>query len=452
VITSAHLSAGYTSGDRVIEENHNQSSSVPSAFSAHRACTERGECAVRLCFSFVLRSALKPGFFSQIFISSNQIKFFSAGLCGLCGEIVLFLLALVAVSCATSSVLAEEPEALRLLWRTPLPPGGNPPVEIPASDGRRLFVVYTGIHAYSLETGKLLWELPFRSYAPRSLIADRNAVFVTEATVSALDGQTGRRLWEFTPDANTSLGRPALQGGILYFGTTSHRLYALRASDGRQLWVTDLGPAWKCPGVVRGIAVYGGRVYAALEQWRSDNGHISSGWLIALDAKTGKVRWRYETGAGPQRRGMSSSPLVTSGLVLAGDYLSNAVVAVNVHNGHEAWRFEGEPGFVGFPESPQVARGVVYAASGDTYVYALSLASGHLLWRTRMPAANEAQALCGKSLLVNHQGLAALAPDTGRITQTILHSEEEFPTSGFAVQGSRAFIVGPRAVYALACR
>jgi outer membrane protein assembly factor BamB len=349
-------------------------------------------------------------------------------------------------------VQAEEAEALRLLWRTSLPPGGHPPVETPASDGRRLFVVYTGIHAYSLETGKLLWEQPLRSYAPRSLVTGGNAVFVTEATVSALDGETGRRLWEFTPDANTSLGRPALQGGILYFGTSSHRLYALRASDGRQRWSTDLGPEWRYPAVVRGIAVHGEKVYVAVEQWRSDNGHICSGWLVALDAKTGKVRWRYETGSGTQRRGMSSSPVVVSGMVLAGDYLSNAIVAVNARTGREIWRFEGEPGFVGFPESPLAVRGLVYAASGDTYVYALSLANGRMLWRTRMTAANEAQALCGESLLVNHQGLAALAPETGRITQTILQSEEEFPTSGFAVEGNRAFIAGPKAVFALACR
>jgi outer membrane protein assembly factor BamB len=349
-------------------------------------------------------------------------------------------------------VWADEPAPLRLLWRTPLPPGGNPPIGIPASDGRHLFVAYTGIHAYSLETGKLLWEQALRSYTPRSLVAGQNAVFVAEATVSALDAETGRRLWEFTPDANASLGRPALDEGTLYFGTSSHRLYALRASDGHQLWTVDLEPTWKYPAVVRGIAVHQGTVFTALEQWRSENGHISSGWLIAVDARTGKIQWRYETGSGSQRRGMSSSPVVASGMVLAGDYLSNAMVAVDARNGHEVWRFEGQPGFVGFPESPLVARDIVYAASGDTYVYALSLPNGRMLWRTRMNAANEAQALCGQSLLVNHQGLTALAPDTGRITQTMLDSENEFPTSGFAIHGNQVFLAGPKAVFALECR
>jgi len=43
-------------------------------------------------------------------------------------------------------------------------------------------------------------------------------------------------------------------------------------------------------------------------------------------------------------------------------------------------------------------------------VYAINLQNGRLLWRTQTPAANEALAMCGSSLLVNYQNLAALEP------------------------------------------
>jgi len=103
-----------------------------------------------------------------------------------------------------------------------------------------------------------------------------------------------------------------------------------------------------------------------VEQWRTANGTGSSGWVFAVDAKTGKVHWRFSTRSGEERRGFSSSPVVTARLVVAADYLSNSIVAIDRENGKEAWRFQGERGFVGFPEAPIIDGNVVYAASGDT--------------------------------------------------------------------------------------
>ena len=303
--------------------------------------------------------------------------------------------------------------SLRLAWQTPLASAGAPG-SIPAVAGGRLFLVSSGVEAYSLDTGKALWQSPLRSYAPRSLVAARGLVFVAEATVSALDAGSGRKLWEFTPDANASLGRAATDGRALYVGTAGHRLYALRASDGKQLWATDLGPDWTCPAVVRGVTVQEDRVYATVEQWRDPKGRTSTGWLIALETGNGRVIWRYGIGEGAQRKGLSSSPLVTPHLVVAADFLSNAIVGVDRRSGREVWRFHGEPGFAGFPEAPVLLGKVVYAGSGDSYVYALDAATGHLRWRTKRPSSVDGYALCGRGLLVNDQQLTMLEPPTGR--------------------------------------
>lgn len=347
---------------------------------------------------------------------------------------------------------AGQSDGVHLLWRRPVDGTGQFPWGIPAANKSSLFVISSSINAYSLTSGAVEWLAPVHSYLPRSLVTAKGMVFVPEAIVSALDAKTGRTIWEFTPDANASLGRATTQGSALYFGTSGHRLYALRTSDGKRLWDIDLGPDWEYPAVVRGVAVSGGELYATLEQWRTPNGTSSSGWLIAVNAKTRKTLWRYSTGSGSQRRGLSSSPVVTPRLVLVSDYLSNAIEAVDRRTGQSVWRFHGESGFVGFPEAPIVAGSTVYAGSGDTYVYALDLSSGHLLWRTKMPTSNEAYALCGKSLLVNNSRLAALDPRSGHIAQVLLGDNDEFATSKFAVVGKRAFIVGPRAMYAFACR
>src|SRR5262249_7072684 len=146
---------------------------------------------------------------------------------------------------------------LHLLWRIPITTKANPPSAIPTVDARRLYLVTSTVEAYSLEKGELLWRSPLRQYVPRGLLAVNGMVIVPEGVVSALDGRTGREVWEFTPDANTSLGRAAADGQALYFGTASHRLYALRLKDGEKLWETDLGPEWKEQAVVRGVAVAG---------------------------------------------------------------------------------------------------------------------------------------------------------------------------------------------------
>jgi outer membrane protein assembly factor BamB len=137
--------------------------------------------------------------------------------------------------------------------------------------------------------------------------------------------------------------------------------------------------------------------------------------------------------------------------VLAGDYLSNAIEAIDRKTGRQVWRFEGEPGFVGFPEAPVVVGTNVYIGSGDTYMYAINLLTGRLIWRTKMLASIESYALCGTELLVNYHGLATLNLQTGHLNQTLLPSRNEFVTSDFATIENHSFIAGPKGVYAFAC-
>jgi outer membrane protein assembly factor BamB len=346
--------------------------------------------------------------------------------------------------------LAWADSGIHLSWRTPVKTT-DPPSAKPAVTKDAVVLIYSQIGAYSQVSGRLLWQTQLHTYVPCSLVANRGVIFSPEETVTAVDAETGRHIWEFKPDANTSLGRATVNRGILYFGTASHRVYALRVSDKKQIWSIDLGPDWRFPAVVRGLSFFKGTLYVALEQWRTLNGTSASGWLVALSAKTGKVLWQFSTGSGAERRGLSSSPTITAKLILTGDYLSNAIVAVDRHSGKEVWRFQGKVGFVGFPEAPVVRGKTVYAGSGDTNVYALALSTGRELWHTKLPGANRAYALCGRHLLVNYGGLAALDPHTGHITQTLLDGRDEFVSSDIAVATNRAYVAGPKALYAFAC-
>lgn len=358
----------------------------------------------------------------------------------------------VAAAAVAAAPGAERQAGVRLLWRTAVQAAGNAPSTTPATDGQRLFLVTSTVAAYSLATGEPLWYSPLRRYVPRRLLAGHGLVIVPEAVVAALDAATGRPVWQFAPDANASLGRGAVDGQSVYFGTSSHRLYALRLADGQRRWVTDLGPGWTQPAVVRGVAVADGRVYATVEEWRAPRGRTASGWLIALSARDGTVLWRYHTGDGAERRGLSSTPVIAAGLVLAADDLGNAIVAVDRRTGREVWRFAGKPGFPGFADGPVVDGRTVYGGSGDTLAYALALETGRLLWERQLPGSIGAYALCGGSLLANYQGLAVLDRRSGAIAGLTHDGAADFISSGFAIDADRAFVAGPRAIYAFSCQ
>ncbi|HEX8271591.1 MAG TPA: PQQ-binding-like beta-propeller repeat protein [Longimicrobiaceae bacterium] len=362
------------------------------------------------------------------------------------------LVALAGAAC--TEITSGKPVADDAGWRTPLELNGvGGPLGIPATDGKRLFAeVGRSITAFDVETGRILWSTPRPADAPSNVVTRGGRVFSAGSAVIALDAESGKEMWRFTPDATAGLGRIAADQDAVYVGTASHKVQALRASDGRALWTSDIGPQWQHGGIVKGVSVAGDTVYAAAEQAHAANGHLASGWIVALDRLTGAVLWKYQNGTGDDLRNFGSSPAVAGRLVVASDFKGNRVVAVDRFTGREVWRIQGEAGFIGPIGAPEARGDTVYFASGDTYVYAVDLHVGRLHWKSRTPAANTALALCGESLVVNYQGVAVIDPRNGQLRRRMHDSDNEFTTSGFAVAGKRAFVLGNKAAYALSCQ
>ena len=163
----------------------------------------------------------------------------------------------------------------------------------------------------------------------------------------------GMLLWSYYTGGSS----PAVSGGVVYVGSTYNPLFALDASTGDLLWRYETGGS-----VVSSPAVSGGVVYVGS---RDD-------YLFALDASTGDLLWRYETGGS-----VVSSPAVSGGVVYVGsrdDYL----FALDASTGDLLWRYEtGDD----VRSSPAVSGGVVYVGSTDNRLYALDASTGDLLWR-----------------------------------------------------------------------
>ena len=103
------------------------------------------------------------------------------------------------------------------------------------------------------------------------------------------------------------------------------------------------------------------------------------GYVYALEAASGRVRWRFKTGSV-----VHSSPAVASGIVYVGNW-DSFLYALDAGTGRELWRFKtrtDEKDFnqVGIQSSPTVVDGTVYFGCRDSTLYAVDARSGQKKW------------------------------------------------------------------------
>jgi alcohol dehydrogenase (cytochrome c) len=236
-----------------------------------------------------------------------------------------------------------------------------------------------------------------------------------DANVYALSLATGKLKWEYQVDVPEKSGPGpdgvAVSGGTVY-GDTSTTVFALNARTGKTIWVQrhlvkkDQGSFEIQP------AVANGRVYLASAYGSGAGG----GPLMALDAATGNVLWRFNTvrgsGEGVQALGVGSggaweTPLVESdGSVTFGignpyqsigsaithpsrQLYTDSAVSLDAATGTLRWYYQAVPNdfqdhdLQSSPISTSIASVPVIIASGKVgYVYALNAHTGALLWKT----------------------------------------------------------------------
>jgi quinohemoprotein ethanol dehydrogenase len=147
--------------------------------------------------------------------------------------------------------------------------------------------------------------------------------------------------------------------GVMYFSGPWSVVYAVDAKNGKLLWKYDPGVdgQWArracCDAVNRGVAVWKGLVYVA----------SLDGFLIAIDARTGKEEWRVDTFIDRLSMNYSSTgaPRIAGQNVVIGNGGAEMgargyVSAYDLRSGHLAWRFFTVPGdpAKGPDESPDI--------------------------------------------------------------------------------------------------
>lgn len=156
-----------------------------------------------------------------------------------------------------------------------------------------------------------------------------------------------RMAWSVGLPAGISENIPIVHDGILYIFSAPAIMQAYNAATGDLIWEYRRKlPNELKTGIARTIAIYEDMVYFT----------SSEGYLVALDAKTGKLRWETLVRDYRTRTQHTSGPIVVNGMVLSGRSCQVSetregcfIAAHDARTGKEVWKFyttaaPGEPG------------------------------------------------------------------------------------------------------------
>ena len=208
-----------------------------------------------------------------------------------------------------------------------------------------------------------------------------------DGNIYAVDAANGRQLWKhatggpvpstpavamerFTPLATTENSTRSMRGPAGCAGNSRPAANAASKRKGlhglqpkNQTIADPFDVFLSSPVVARGAVYFGS----------------GDGNLYAVDAATGELRWKFQTGDV-----VHASPAYADGVLYFGSW-DSYFYAVDAATGKEKWRFHGgeDPVIhnqVGFQSSPAVVNGVVYTGCRDAQLYALDAATGKEKW------------------------------------------------------------------------
>lgn len=177
-----------------------------------------------------------------------------------------------------------------------------------------------------------------------------------------------RLRWKIFTGANIEFP-PVVAHGRLYVANQGGRFMALDADTGKRVWLRNVDRCAAAGGTVQGNTIYQGflRRHPCV---RGDRGN-ANGILLAVDADTGRERWRFETGA------IESSPALVDGVLYFGTW-DQKVIALDIRTRKALWTFrtDGE-----VHAAPAVARGTVFIGTTGGTLYAIDARTGRLRWQ-----------------------------------------------------------------------
>lgn len=177
---------------------------------------------------------------------------------------------------------------------------------------------------YALDTnGSLRWNFTSKQALWAKPIEYDGKLIVAsmDHRVYALDPENGTPIW-VTDDLGGAITSSFLLGadGVVYIGTLGADMIAVDASNGKILWNTSVnGWVWSKPAQAEGLILFGDQ----------------EGYVFALDAQTGSVRWQIQPDTGPNRAVISAPVIYETTLYFASQ--AGTLYAVEAATGNALW-------------------------------------------------------------------------------------------------------------------
>ena len=275
------------------------------------------------------------------------------------------------------------PTLLGLAWRAPT---DGDVVSSAAIAGDAVFIGSGDgfLYALDLASGARRWRYDAGSPVSSSPAVGGGLVFATarNGSIFAVDAAKGKGRWHLTtgPDlplpwghesGDHFLSSPAYVDGTIVVGAGDGGVYAIDAATGHRKWRAQT------EGRVRASpAVANGRVYAGSYDGR----------VYCYDLTSGALRWRYDTEGttlksgsyGFDRRSIQSSPAVDNGVVYVGAR-DGFLYAIDADDGKLRWRVDHKISWI--ITSPAVSEHTVFAGSSDAHFTQALDSTGTERWR-----------------------------------------------------------------------
>ena len=205
-------------------------------------------------------------------------------------------------------------------------------------------------------------EFPASAAYGNIYIAQQKGLFI------AMRGKTGKRVFKTKDFKRCAASSPTIANGVIYQAymdfvecgqsdpNPTGFVIAMDAKTGKQKWRYKGMPFESSPLLHDGILYVG--------SW--------DGRVHAIRAKTGRRIWTHDTGAR-----VNTSAAYSKGRIFVGNQ-SGTVYALNAKTGKRAWSASQATEF--FYATPAVSYGRVFIGSSDGTMYAYGQKSGKLLW------------------------------------------------------------------------
>jgi outer membrane protein assembly factor BamB len=272
------------------------------------------------------------------------------------------------------------------VWRSKVDDGSPPRIPVTEKDTRwdrygsgivadatQLYVVSRDRHLYALDiaTGKPVWKVAANDIMTATPVRYRDLVVIADfaGKVMALDVRNGRLRWTY--DAQLAVpGDLVVDGDQVLVGSRTYELIALDAANGRERWKHYYWFSWiESPPVVHDGTIY--------------TGSSDATQVYAIDSRSGRLRWKTAVPGFAWARTAVNDDIVVAATVGAGAYpgfRSGSLVALDRKTGAVRWVHLDPPSQPvasahadwGFAASPIIAGNVVFAADLDGRVHAFS--------------------------------------------------------------------------------